>query len=533
MFKTIKAKTIFTLFFATLSTLGMLFFLISHDFEKLTKSQFKNSSTMLSASIFQTLKSSMNSGDPEVIAATIENAASISGVSALKVYKGPSVKELFASDHDAPIPPTLASLFNQQRELFEEFTEKNQEYIRIALPLKAEVSCLSCHTNAKEGSVLGVSELIISTQQAKESITTAKMRIVFFMALAVGIILVSFLLFFKKEIFGVIETLRLMVYNVAKGDCDLTKRIEIKHYDELGVVSSLINEFLVKIQTTLNDVKHSSSSNLASAEEMMQVATTLVEKLASQIDSIAQVHHSIMAIRTETSESYSLSQTSSQNLHEARDALGTLFVELEASVKRIQSDSEHEKELALKTSQLNAYAEQIKQVLNTIEEIASQTNLLSLNAAIEAARAGEHGRGFAVVADEVRKLAEKTQKSLEEISVVVHAIGSGIVEVSEQIQKSSQNAVDISSHSQTLINEARTSDKKLSLAMENAEETMNKNSQSLHHIEALVDVAQTMVGVANETKETSLQFQSIASEQAHKSHQLQATLLTFRTQNDA
>lgn len=533
MFKTIKAKTIFTLFFATFGTLGMLFFLISYDFEKLAKNQFKTSSTMLSTSIFQTFKSSMGSGDPEVIATTIKNAASISGVAKLNVYKSPSVKELYASAHDEPIPPTLEPLLGAQTELFEEFSAKDQEYIRIALPLKAETSCLSCHSNAKEGFVLGVSELIVSTQQAKESIATAKLRIVFFMVIAVALILMSFLLFFKKEIFGVIETLRLMVYNVAKGDCDLTKRLEIKHYDELGVVSSLINEFLVKIQTTLNVVKQSSSSNLTSADDLTQSAAILAEKITSQIDAIAQVHQSIMAIRAETSESYSLSQTSSQNLQEARASLGTLFVELEASVKRIQNDSEHEKELALKTSQLNAHAEQIKQVLNTIEEIASQTNLLSLNAAIEAARAGEHGRGFAVVADEVRKLAEKTQKSLEEISVVVHAIGSGIVEVSEQIQKGAENAVEISFHSQTLIDEARKSDHKLSLAVGNAEETMMKSNQSLHHIEALVDVAQTMVSVANETKETSLHFQTIASEQAHKSHQLQTTLQSFRTQNDA
>ena len=163
MLRTIKSKTIFTLFVATFGTLGILFFLISYDFEKLAKSQFKTSSTMLSSAIFQTIKSSMSSGDPMLIAAAIQDASAISGVTQLKVYKSPSLKELFASPKDESIPLKLEPLLQQQAELFEEFNEKNQEYIRIALPLKAEASCISCHANAKENDVLGVSELIIST----------------------------------------------------------------------------------------------------------------------------------------------------------------------------------------------------------------------------------------------------------------------------------------------------------------------------------------------------------------------------------
>ena len=78
MLKTIKAKAIFTLFMATFGAFSLLFFLISYDFEKLAKSQFKTSSTMLSSAIFQTIKSSMSSGDPMLIAAAIQDASAIS-----------------------------------------------------------------------------------------------------------------------------------------------------------------------------------------------------------------------------------------------------------------------------------------------------------------------------------------------------------------------------------------------------------------------------------------------------------------------
>lgn len=529
MLKTIKSKTIFTLFFTLFSTFGLLLFLISSDYEKLVKSQFENSLNMLSASIFQTIKSSMISGDASVINEAIKSTASIKGVRTLKVYRGNAVNALFPLNNQEEIPHSLTPLLKDKAELFEEFKENGEEFIRIALPLRAEKSCLGCHVNAQLDEPLGVSELVISTHESHENVSDAKMHIIYFMGFILVLVLFGFSLFFEREIFRVIEKLRAMVYDVAKGDSDLTKRIVVTRQDELGVVSNLINEFLIKIQTTLQKVKQSASLNFKSANELSTLSTVLVSKISMQIETINNVHTTIIAIKEDTNQSYLLSKTSSENLKEAREVLHGLFTELEVSVLNIQNDSNHQKELALKTEKLTSHADQIKGVLEIIADIASQTNLLSLNAAIEAARAGEHGRGFAVVADEVRKLAEKTQKSLEDIGVVVRFITEGILEIGIEIKKSSQNATEISKSSQALIDEAKKSDIKLSLAFENSVQTMHKSNETTYKINDLAKVTQEMVVVAEAIKTDTMSFQNISHEQANKSDALHLMLESFRT----
>ncbi|MWV63113.1 methyl-accepting chemotaxis protein [Helicobacter saguini] len=116
------------------------------------------------------------------------------------------------------------------------------------------------------------------------------------------------------------------------------------------------------------------------------------------------------------------------------------LVEQAATIEQINNAMQN---VNSKTSDFAKQAENIKNIVDVIKEIANQTNLLALNAAIEAARAGEHGRGFAVVADEVRKLAERTQTSLSEIESNISVLVQNIVDISESIKEQTHGLSNI------------------------------------------------------------------------------------------
>ncbi len=221
-----------------------------------------------------------------------------------------------------------------------------------------------------------------------------------------------------RPIFATISRLR----DIAEGEGDLTKRLDVDCNDELGELGTYFNRFMDKLRAIIADVAVTAervaaiSAKLRSTSELIATGT---ERMVAQSQAVATAGEEMAATANDIAANC---QNAAVGAKDAADSAtgGTLVVE--NTIQVMARIAERVKDSAATVSTLGKRSDQIGTIVGTIEDIADQTNLLALNAAIEAARAGDQGRGFAVVADEVRALAERTTNATREIGAMIKAI---------------------------------------------------------------------------------------------------------------
>jgi methyl-accepting chemotaxis protein len=237
-----------------------------------------------------------------------------------------------------------------------------------------------------------------------------------------------------RRLFGPLQHLTSCMKDVAEGDGDLTRHLEVSRDREIAELARWFNTFVDRLRRILSSVVENVHHLAAAGEELSANSRQQAqgaEQQKSQIQQMASATHEMSVAVQQVTQMASRAAEATKNSAEAARRGGAVVEETLSRMKAIAASTT---EAAKKIESLGQQSEHIGRIIGVIDDIADQTNLLALNAAIEAARAGTQGRGFAVVADEVRKLAERTTTATNEIAQMIHAVQEGTRQAVEAMQ---------------------------------------------------------------------------------------------------
>jgi methyl-accepting chemotaxis protein len=217
------------------------------------------------------------------------------------------------------------------------------------------------------------------------------------------------------------------VDRIASGD--LSQDLEVNRHDELGQLQRSLQQMTTSLRELIGGIGASVIQIASAAEELSAVTEQTSAGVNSQkveTDQVAtamnEMTATVLEVARNAEEASEAAVAADQQAREGDKVVGEAIAQIERLAKEVGNSTEA-------MGELKRESDKIGSVLDVIKAVAQQTNLLALNAAIEAARAGEAGRGFAVVADEVRSLAQRTQKSTEEIEVLIVGLQNGTQQV--------------------------------------------------------------------------------------------------------
>lgn len=280
----------------------------------------------------------------------------------------------------------------------------------------------------------------------------------------------------------IISDLSRLMSLMADGNFAISTEIEDKYVGEFVELLESIRNMNRKMDSTLRHVEESAEQVTAGSENLAQSAQDLAEGATEQAGAVEQLQATMSTITEQVADTVN-------NLNDtSRKA--------ESYAKSADSSKTDMRELMDAMQRISATSKKIENIISDIESIASQTNLLSLNAAIEAARAGEAGKGFAVVAEQIRMLADESAKS----AVDTRALIEGAINEIEEGNQVAQKAADSMEAVVQGINDISDTSKMLS---ENSNQQIAALREAEKGVEQISEVVQSNSAASEECSATS------------------------------
>ena len=256
----------------------------------------------------------------------------------------------------------------------------------------------------------------LDNQAQQANARTRHLAFVVYVLVATSVLLMCFGSFTLVRIVSKsLRRLADMIQDIAQGESDVTKRLEVVSNDELGEISRFFNLFMDKLQDVMQQVAANTRQVTTASRQLLEASRQITSNSAEtsvQANAVSQatrqVDQHLQSVSHGAEEMTSTIQHIADNAHQAAKMASKAVQTAQAANTTV--------------SKLGRSSSEIGAVVNVITSIAQQTNLLALNATIEAARAGEAGKGFAVVANEVKELARQTSKATEDIGQKINAI---------------------------------------------------------------------------------------------------------------
>ncbi|WP_379310808.1 methyl-accepting chemotaxis protein [Paenibacillus rhizophilus] len=269
--------------------------------------------------------------------------------------------------------------------------------------------------------------------------------VVLIAAMAVGLAVILLII---RSITSPLRLLTGASEKLAEGD--LTVHVQVETKDELGQLGATFNRMTESLRGVLSDVSELSNQLAASAEQLAVSSEQTVkatEHIAGATEKMSDgAEHQAATVEKGARTVYEMTAriqeiaAAAQSVADSSSKTSSLSAEgavaIGSAAEQMNSIDHSVEHLARLIHVLSMTSEKIGEVTDAINKFSRQTGMLSLNASIEAARAGEHGRGFAVVAEEVKKLSDRSSRSSQEISELVHSIRDEIVNVEASMEAS-------------------------------------------------------------------------------------------------